>query len=80
MNRMQLANNAKNKFVKKMKSKKKLSGGEKEMLASFEHIMPDKDGSVILYESNVKNNIALNIMPHEHGLDGIFAMRMKRIF
>ena len=28
----------------------------------------------------VKNNIALNIMPHEHGLDGIFAMRMKRIF
>ena len=28
----------------------------------------------------VKNKIALNIMPHEHGLDGIFAMRMKRIF
>ncbi len=28
----------------------------------------------------VKNKIALNIMPHEHGLDGIFAMRIKRIF
>ncbi len=28
----------------------------------------------------VKNKIALNIMPHKHGLDGIFAMRMKRIF
>ena len=27
----------------------------------------------------VKNKIALNIF-HEHGLDGIFAMRMKRIF
>lgn len=28
----------------------------------------------------VKNSIALNILPQEHGLDGIFAMRMKRIF
>ena len=28
----------------------------------------------------VKNKFALNIMPYEHGLDGIFAMRMKRIF
>ena len=28
----------------------------------------------------VKNKIALNILPQKHGLDGIFAMRMKRIF
>ncbi len=28
----------------------------------------------------VRNKNALNIMPHKHGLDGIFAMRIKRIF
>ena len=31
-------------------------------------------------KSWVKDKIALNILPHEHGLDGIFAMRMKRLF
>tara|TARA_B100000989_G_scaffold295978_2_gene278220 strand:- start:6496 stop:7815 length:1320 start_codon:yes stop_codon:yes gene_type:complete len=28
----------------------------------------------------VKDNKALNVLPHEHGLDGIFAIRMKKIF
>ena len=28
----------------------------------------------------VKDKKALNIFPHEHGLDGIFAIRMKKIF
>ncbi len=28
----------------------------------------------------VKNNKALYIFPHEHGLDGMFAVRMKKIF
>ena len=28
----------------------------------------------------VKDNKALTVFPHEHGLDGIFAIRMKKIF
>ena len=28
----------------------------------------------------VKDNKALNVFPHQHGLDGIFAIRMKKIF
>ena len=28
----------------------------------------------------VKDNKALYVFPHEHGLDGVFAIRMKKIF
>ena len=28
----------------------------------------------------VKGNKTLNVLPYQHGLDGIFAIRMKKIF
>ena len=27
----------------------------------------------------IKDQVALNILPHLHGIDGVFAMRMKKI-
>lgn len=60
MNRMQLANEAKETFIIKMKAKKNLSIGEKEVLQSFKSVTPDENGKVFLYEST-KQNLKLSM-------------------
>jgi len=59
MNRMQLANKAKEDFIKKMNKKKDLTIGEKEVLSSFKSIEPDCNGKVFLYEG-VSNTCKLS--------------------
>ena len=61
MNRMQLANKAKEEFIKRTKAKQQLTAGEKEVLESFEQIKPDKDGFVTLYEGKMKNTYSLSM-------------------
>ena len=61
MNRMQLANKAKEEFIRKTKKKKILTTGEKEVLESLEKIKPDKDGLVTLYEGKMKNKSLLSM-------------------
>ena len=49
-------------------------------LSSVPYLTSFLHSSITIPKQWVNENNALYVFPHEHGLDGIFAVRMKKIF